>query len=426
MRKSLLALALLAALQSCGGPAFAAPPPAIPAEPDTERRTTYSITTSAATLNVGFDLYGDSTDYGQWIEVWVNGVKTTAVSDWTLSSGTGALGSIPRPITNAQITFTTAQSGTIQIIGAQRPRRTSQFTENRGVTARDLNQVFTSITMMLRERWDAFTRMLRVPAGESLSTIPDATSRANKFLTFTSSGDVTVTASTSAVWHMGSGAPSASLGVASDAYLDTSTGDVYLNVAGTWTLEGNIKGPTGAPGSITSVALTMPSEFTVGGSPVTSAGTLAVTRATQTANTVMAGPNSGAAATPTFRALSQSDLPTAAYLDRKSQSFSGGATISPTQLTTTGFTVDTGIGPLQYITNNSSPSSFVISAPTLDGTSIIQIVNGSTAGTISPSNQWQFTSTSTGDAFDTTNGSIFRFQAMRINGVASYTVQKIK
>lgn len=60
---------------------------------------------------------------------------------------------------------------------------------------------------------------------------------------------------------------------------------------------------------VRSVALALPSEFTVSGSPVTSAGTLTGSWATQAANYVFAGPTSGGAATPTFRALVSSDIP---------------------------------------------------------------------------------------------------------------------
>jgi len=68
---------------------------------------------------------------------------------------------------------------------------------------------------------------------------------------------------------------------------------------------------TGTGGTVTSVALTMPAEFSVAGSPVTSAGTLAVTKANESANTVWAGPASGSAAVPAFRALTYQDLPPA-------------------------------------------------------------------------------------------------------------------
>lgn len=62
-------------------------------------------------------------------------------------------------------------------------------------------------------------------------------------------------------------------------------------------------------GTVTSVALTVPSAFSVSGSPITTSGTLAVSLATQAANRVWAGPTTGADATPTFRALVAADIP---------------------------------------------------------------------------------------------------------------------
>ncbi|MDD5005099.1 MAG: polymorphic toxin-type HINT domain-containing protein [Candidatus Omnitrophica bacterium] len=61
-------------------------------------------------------------------------------------------------------------------------------------------------------------------------------------------------------------------------------------------------------GTVTSVGLSAPTEFTVSGSPVTTSGTLTFTKNTQTANYVYAGPASGAAAQPTFRALVDDDI----------------------------------------------------------------------------------------------------------------------
>lgn len=66
-------------------------------------------------------------------------------------------------------------------------------------------------------------------------------------------------------------------------------------------------------GTVTSVGLSLPaSVVTVTGSPVTSTGTLTGTLATQTANQVLSGPASGGPAAPTFRALTNTDLPTPA------------------------------------------------------------------------------------------------------------------
>src|SRR5216683_2856026 len=62
-------------------------------------------------------------------------------------------------------------------------------------------------------------------------------------------------------------------------------------------------------GTVTSVAMTVPAGFAIGGSPITTAGTLALSLSTETANFLWAGPTTGAASAPTFRALVNADLP---------------------------------------------------------------------------------------------------------------------
>jgi hypothetical protein len=67
----------------------------------------------------------------------------------------------------------------------------------------------------------------------------------------------------------------------------------------------------GTGGTVTSVGLADDSTvpiYTISGSPVTTSGTLGLTLTTQTANTVFAGPATGAAAQPTFRDLVITDL----------------------------------------------------------------------------------------------------------------------
>jgi hypothetical protein len=190
IRRSILALSLIAGI----APAVAQAPPPVPALPDTERRTTYSITASTCGCAVGFALYGDSTDYTNWIEVFVNGALVPQSGNWTLTSATGSLGTIPRPITNAVLNFTSAQTGTVQIVGARRPRRTSQFTENRGVAARDLNQVITDVVAMLRENWDKTNdvsgRAVLARPGETLALLPVLANRINQGACFDSNGNL--------------------------------------------------------------------------------------------------------------------------------------------------------------------------------------------------------------------------------------------
>ena len=66
---------------------------------------------------------------------------------------------------------------------------------------------------------------------------------------------------------------------------------------------------TGGSGTVTSVGLSLPSIFSVSGSPVTGSGTLTGTLASQTANQFFAAPN-GAAGVPSFRGIVAADIPT--------------------------------------------------------------------------------------------------------------------
>lgn len=189
---AILAFALIAGLS----PAFAQAPPPVPALPDAERRTSYSISGSTCACAVGFQLYGDGTDYANWLEVFVNGARITQSGNWTITSPTGSdLSRLPRPITDAVLTFTAAQTGTVQIVGARRPRRTSQFSESRGVAARDLNQVLTDIIAQNRENWDKTNdvtgRAVLARPGETLALLPALASRANMGACFDSNGNLT-------------------------------------------------------------------------------------------------------------------------------------------------------------------------------------------------------------------------------------------
>jgi hypothetical protein len=68
-------------------------------------------------------------------------------------------------------------------------------------------------------------------------------------------------------------------------------------------------GSSGGAGAVTSVALSVPTGFTISGSPITTSGTFTLGLSAQTANTVWAGPTTGSAAAPAFRALVAADIP---------------------------------------------------------------------------------------------------------------------
>lgn len=195
MRKH-LAAALFALFLT---PAFGQVPPPVPALPDAPRLTTYSISGTTCACNIGYALYGDGTDYYSWVEVYLNGVRVNyndATYGWTVTSPSGSLGSLPRPITNAVLTFTNTQTGTVQIVGARRPRRLSQFTENRGVAARDLNQALTDIIAENRETWDKVNdvtgRALISQPGNTVGLLPLPSLCAGGWLGFDATGLIPV------------------------------------------------------------------------------------------------------------------------------------------------------------------------------------------------------------------------------------------
>lgn len=142
-------------------------------------------------------------------------------------------------------------------------------------------------------------------------------------------------------------------------------------------------------GSVTSVALALPSIMSVSGSPVTSSGTLTGTLTTQSVNTLFAGPSSGAAATPTFRALVTADIPSLSYVS------SVGATAPITS--SGGLTPTIGVTAAALnkvddtnvtITLSGSPSTALIAATTmgLGWTGQLAISRGGTGAATTTSN----------------------------------------
>ena len=124
----------------------------------------------------------------------------------------------------------------------------------------------------------------------------------------------------------------------------------------------------GGVGSVTSVGLSLPSFITVSGSPITSSGTLTGTLATQSAATVFAGPISGSAAAPTFRALVSSDLPQAANLNAR--------VATTANLTATYSNGTAGVGAT--LTNSGTLAALVIDTVTLSAGDTVMVWNQTT------------------------------------------------
>ncbi len=120
---------------------------------------------------------------------------------------------------------------------------------------------------------------------------------------------LTSATNTTASMVVGTGA---SLGVTGTGTVTATGLSPAPSTSGTfWGYNGTAQGwytPSGS-GTVTSVGLTVPADETVTGSPITTSGTLAVTRNSESANLFLASPN-GASGVPSYRAIVAADVPT--------------------------------------------------------------------------------------------------------------------
>lgn len=123
------------------------------------------------------------------------------------------------------------------------------------------------------------------------------------------------------------------------------------------------------------------------------------------------------------QALQNAGLPNVAnilYLNVGDQQLAGGANVTTLDLGTKSsgtLTIDCGSRPLQRVINNGA---FTLAAPASDGSCLVLVTNGASAGTIT---FFGFTTgVSTGDALNTTNTNKFTITIWRINGVSGYRI----
>lgn len=108
---------------------------------------------------------------------------------------------------------------------------------------------------------------------------------------------------------------------------------------------------------------------------------------------------------------------TLAALNTTGQTITGGAIVTAQSQSTGSITVDCGTRPLQYITNNGA---YTITAPSNDGSCMLFVTNGASAGATTFTG---FTvGSSTGASLTTTNGNKFTISVWRINGTSGYSI----
>jgi hypothetical protein len=142
---------------------------------------------------------------------------------------------------------------------------------------------------------------------------------------------------------------------------------------------------------VSSVGLSMPSDYTVSGSPVTSTGTITVTHSNQSAHTVFAGPVSGSPGAPTWRSLDTSDITTGQLATAR-----GGTGLDTSNAAVGELLIGTGLGlALSTLTAGSNVSiTNGTGTITIDATGISSLtmpsdfaVSGTTSLTVSYANQ---------------------------------------
>lgn len=106
-----------------------------------------------------------------------------------------------------------------------------------------------------------------------------------------------------------------------------------------------------------------------------------------------------------------------AKLNVEDQTLVGGARVTAKVLTPGNITIDPGDRPLQAIVNSGA---FTLTAPANDGSCMVLVENGTSAGAITFSGF--SVGASTGDALTTTTGHLFTISIWRISGVAGYRI----
>lgn len=163
----------------------------VPVVPDSDRRSTATLSASTGPVTVGFAVYGGAAD----LSVFVDGVLIDP-SDWVLTSAS-ALNVLTDvlPAGDGRVTFNSPQTGSVAVIGEIKPKRLSQFTVGVGITAESHNLVLSTIIACLREVYSWGKSAIRLNEGERAAALPSAANRALKLLSFDAVGNPIATIS---------------------------------------------------------------------------------------------------------------------------------------------------------------------------------------------------------------------------------------
>jgi len=249
------------------------------------------VTSNSVYLMVYFDVFFDGAGNGRFVAVW----KTTPFSATELTAAfrDGRIPFLATPgNTNTNLTAGTSGTYTNNVFA---PSGSSGGAGTAGITS-IAGEAGPSITIASSD-----SSVIITPVGNNID------------LKTTNHGTVTSVTASSPLSSSGGATPNITitspLPVANGGTGTTTPsliGGTNIAISGSW--PNQTVTDTGPTGTVTSVGLALPGEFTVSGTPVTTTGTLTGAWASQIQNKVFAAP-SGSTGTPTFRLLVASDIP---------------------------------------------------------------------------------------------------------------------
>jgi hypothetical protein len=129
----------------------------IPNVPDTARYASYNVVTPTTNFSIPFALYGDCTDIVVKVATMVQDPST-----YTCISLSGTFANKKRPVTDAQVQFTTAvPSGLVEIVGAWHPR--FGMGASPGISRDEFNTTLGKIISRERETYDTIKGAVNGP-----------------------------------------------------------------------------------------------------------------------------------------------------------------------------------------------------------------------------------------------------------------------
>ena len=158
---------------------------------------------------------------------------------------------------------------------------------------------------LLAAQFPALTGDVTTAAGSLATTLATVNSNIGTFASETVNGKGLVTAAGNLSGDLTTSGAVATLATVNSNVGSFTNANITVNAKGLITAAAN---GSGGSGTVTSVALTAPTWLTVGGSPITTSGTLALTGTSESANLFLASPN-GSSGAMTPRAILLADLP---------------------------------------------------------------------------------------------------------------------